>query len=562
MFTDTVLATKNIAIELNNSSGMGNIPLISPNHENALASTDADATLYSGKIVGLVLNELITISRLSSIAESLPPEVENLSDLEAALELRNWKFNSPRKQLDFFESSVSNQPIFRGSISLVRIKPYSNQAITGVVWPIRSNFSPTQSLMAKQVDVGNGILVGDDQILIFGSYTEIIQITKKPIWLTSTAIVTPTPTPLPDTTAPTAIIGSLSNITTENSNPYVFTVTYADNVALDLTSISSTNIRVTGTNGYNQLASVASSTASSDNKSAVVTYQVTPPGSWDSSDNGTFTISVEGNQVRDTSNNYVIAGALGTFSVNVSATAPTTEPEIINLGALAQGFSQTLTFNFESGVQPPQRTINFSIPNQSGVTFNFTQANSEIDINLFQNEINVLSDTFGSPKEYNYVFTTNSTNKIIINSVSQGAYSLTLQLSVAAPPVATPTWLSTSGWIASSNFNNGEANRAIDSSLSTYWGSNAGQTSSMYWQVDLNTTRTISKVEITEPSGDVGQGNLQVSTDGTNWTNVKIGIGFNTLQEFTAVSARFVRLQNNQNAGAYWRLTEVEVYGY
>jgi hypothetical protein len=54
------------------------------------------------------------------------------------------------------------------------------------------------------------------------------------------------------------------------------------------------------------------------------TYQISAPGrAWDNADNGIYTVALQANQVGDTAGNPVAAGALGTFSVNVSVTRHT-----------------------------------------------------------------------------------------------------------------------------------------------------------------------------------------------------------------------------------------------
>ena len=93
---------------------------------------------------------------------------------------------------------------------------------------------------------------------------------------------------------------------------YLFGVTYDDEVGVDGGSFDSSDVRVTGPNGFNQLASfVAAAAPSGGTRSA--TYRVTPPGgSWDAADNGTYTVAVAAGQVRDTAGNFVAAGAVGT----------------------------------------------------------------------------------------------------------------------------------------------------------------------------------------------------------------------------------------------------------
>ncbi|PAX52696.1 PQQ-dependent sugar dehydrogenase [Brunnivagina elsteri] len=50
-------------------------------------------------------------------------------------------------------------------------------------------------------------------------------------------------------------------------------------------------------------------------------YRITPPGgTWDTGDNGSYTIALQPNQVKDTSGNFAATGNLGNFLVNISST--------------------------------------------------------------------------------------------------------------------------------------------------------------------------------------------------------------------------------------------------
>ena len=120
-----------------------------------------------------------------------------------------------------------------------------------------------------------------------------------------------------DMTPPTATLNT-SNVTAL-AWIHSFTVSYADNFAVDVTSLSSSDIRITGTNGFNQLAVLASVDAPSNGTPRTASYQVSgPSGAWNSAANGIYTVSVEPNRVRDTSANLMPSGPLGTFSVAVS----------------------------------------------------------------------------------------------------------------------------------------------------------------------------------------------------------------------------------------------------
>ncbi|MBD2312675.1 carbohydrate-binding protein [Desertifilum sp. FACHB-1129] len=131
---------------------------------------------------------------------------------------------------------------------------------------------------------------------------------------------------VPDTTAPNANL-SATNVTTAGNEAYTFSVTYSDNVAIAAATLDSSDVRVMGPDGFSQLASLVSVNSSQNGTPRVATYRITPPGgSWAFADNGTYSIVMEANQVSDTSNNFVAAGELGNFSVNIASPAPTPTP--------------------------------------------------------------------------------------------------------------------------------------------------------------------------------------------------------------------------------------------
>jgi hypothetical protein len=121
-------------------------------------------------------------------------------------------------------------------------------------------------------------------------------------------------------TPPTATLAA-SDVTTAGRANHSFTVSYADNVAIAFGVIDGQDVRVTGPGGYSQLGVLSNLTTSGTTR--IATYRVPAPGaSWDAADNGTYTVSLNANQVSDTSGNFAAAGVLGTFQVNVPA--PTT----------------------------------------------------------------------------------------------------------------------------------------------------------------------------------------------------------------------------------------------
>jgi hypothetical protein len=98
-----------------------------------------------------------------------------------------------------------------------------------------------------------------------------------------------------------------------------FTVTYSDDVAINVTTIDSTDIRVMGPNGYDQLAQFVSLNMGGNGTPRTATYAITPAtgGVWSPAHNGTYDILMRTNQVSDTEGAYVATGLLGLFAVSI-----------------------------------------------------------------------------------------------------------------------------------------------------------------------------------------------------------------------------------------------------
>ncbi|MDZ8055514.1 MAG: malectin domain-containing carbohydrate-binding protein [Aulosira sp. ZfuVER01] len=172
-----------------------------------------------------------------------------------------------------------------------------------------------------------------------------------------------------DSTLPTASL-SAANITTSGGTSQNLTVSYADNVGINVSTLDSQDIVVTGPNGIQPSVTFLSVNTNSNGTPRTATYQITAPGgSWDAADNGTYTVAVQANQVSDINNNYLQSGTLGTFTVNITSANPLTTPGIwdsapkmpISLGEVSSGIingivyvvgeanSATLAYNLATG---------------------------------------------------------------------------------------------------------------------------------------------------------------------------------------------------------------------
>jgi RTX calcium-binding nonapeptide repeat (4 copies)/Calx-beta domain len=168
-----------------------------------------------------------------------------------------------------------------------------------------------------------------------------------------------------ETTPPIASSLQVGNITGGGATQ-TFTLQYADNVSVSALSLSNRNIRVTGPNGFSQLATLVGVNPGGNGVVLAVTYRINAPGGvWDSADNGTYQIDLLTGQVFDTAGNAAPASRLGSFTVNsppldatiTLAASPTSVAE-------DSGGGLVYTFTRNNSVNAPLTnplTVNFTV---------------------------------------------------------------------------------------------------------------------------------------------------------------------------------------------------------
>jgi hypothetical protein len=111
----------------------------------------------------------------------------------------------------------------------------------------------------------------------------------------------------------------VTDITQPGTGAKQFTVTYTDNLAVDVSTIDGSDVRITGPDGYDRTAQLVSIDNSSDGTPRTATYATEPPSSsvWTHNDNGVYTLTIRTNQVSDTEGGWVAGQQLGQFIVNV-----------------------------------------------------------------------------------------------------------------------------------------------------------------------------------------------------------------------------------------------------
>lgn len=154
-----------------------------------------------------------------------------------------------------------------------------------------------------------------------------------------------------DTAPPTASANPLG-VTTGGGTSYSFPVTYMDDVAINVSTIDTGDVRITGPNGFNVSPLTSALNNNANGTPRIATYTFTPPGgSWDTGDNGTYNVVMQASQVADTSGNFVAAGNIGSFSVNIPDTiVPTATPAIAANVTIAGGTAHPVSVQYNDNL--------------------------------------------------------------------------------------------------------------------------------------------------------------------------------------------------------------------
>ncbi len=153
--------------------------------------------------------------------------------------------------------------------------------------------------------------------------------------------------------APTVALASAADITAASGTDQSINLTYSDDgtfTVVDVSTIDTSDISVSGPGGA-LVVSGASEATSTDGSPKTGVYTISAPGgSWDFTDNGTYTISMLANQVSDIAVSGTISplsvaanSNLGSFDVNI----PAPSHSIAALSAVKnEGNSGTTPFTF------------------------------------------------------------------------------------------------------------------------------------------------------------------------------------------------------------------------
>ncbi len=121
--------------------------------------------------------------------------------------------------------------------------------------------------------------------------------------------------------APPQAEAILADLTGTGVSAHGFTVTYTDNLAIDVSSLDSSDIRITGPNAYDKGALFIGVDQLANGSPRVATYAAPAPNGsvWTPADNGLYTVELLDGTVSDTEGSAVAGKVLGQFTVAVSA---------------------------------------------------------------------------------------------------------------------------------------------------------------------------------------------------------------------------------------------------
>ncbi|HAA48796.1 MAG TPA: hypothetical protein DCE43_03705, partial [Planctomycetaceae bacterium] len=128
-----------------------------------------------------------------------------------------------------------------------------------------------------------------------------------------------------DTYATRATLTAVDDVTTKDITSHDMTIDYADNVAIDVSSIDDSDIIVRRQDGAGTsiAATRVSVTPDGNGTDRTVVYRIVPPGgSWDSGENGDWEIVLLGGRVLDTAGNASPEQILGDFNVTLPLSGP------------------------------------------------------------------------------------------------------------------------------------------------------------------------------------------------------------------------------------------------
>ncbi|NJC88291.1 MAG: hypothetical protein FIB02_07125 [Desulfuromonas sp.] len=171
----------------------------------------------------------------------------------------------------------------------------------------------------------------------------------------------------------------------------------------------------------------------------------------------------------------------------------------------------------------------------------------------------------GGTPEHNFTARTARYVRVVCSNASSSNGYVIKELSVFASSTTTtiPTNLALNKTASATRYESGyEAAKAVDGSTSSYWWAKSTSTHSI--KVDLGSSTSIAKVSIAWGSYYAKSYQVEVSTDGSNWTQVASttsGSGGTPEHSFTARTVRYVRVVcSNASSSNGYVIKELSVF--
>ncbi|RPI60846.1 MAG: hypothetical protein EHM48_06585 [Planctomycetaceae bacterium] len=140
---------------------------------------------------------------------------------------------------------------------------------------------------------------------------------------------------------------------------YIVDVLVKSDLPIKLSSIIDGGLICSSGNGYNQATTQVVTILAPDGNNLEIVYRLAPPGgSWDYSDNGTYTITVAAGAITDVAGNTVAAKTIRTVTVNIPAEDITSPSVSICTDGQSSGRSTTkVNVQFSDNTQLTQADI-------------------------------------------------------------------------------------------------------------------------------------------------------------------------------------------------------------
>ncbi|WP_182453501.1 discoidin domain-containing protein [Streptacidiphilus sp. P02-A3a] len=173
-----------------------------------------------------------------------------------------------------------------------------------------------------------------------------------------------------------------------------------------------------------------------------------------------------------------------------------------------------------------------------------------------------------SPETATFAAQTAQYIRVVLTAPSTTSWWSIDEFTAYSGTASTETALSETGWSATASTSSAAdpPSNAIDGNLATRYSSDAYQAAGMWFQVNLGSAQSFNQIELNSPNsaGDYAVGyNVEVSTDGTNFTSVATGTGTSSPETatFASQTAQYIRVVlTAASTTSWWSIDEFTAY--